>query len=183
MNKKTKETTYHYKTDYLKNDDLAELKKPLSRALDLSEEDFNQLSPEVKNLLSGRRRLGVTWLDDYEVVAEVISDEGCTCGVKRGQIAVFDMRHRLKTDKSNIECCMHLLAPVLAVFYMSFDRASEGLNPLTRIWTHFECLKTKDILAKNKARVKVYLRNAETHEIITKAVLDENWNLADDRSK
>ena len=78
---------------------------------------------------------------------------------------------------------MHLLAPVLAVFYMSFDRASEGLNPLTRIWTHFECVKTTDTLAKNKARVKVYLRNAKTHEVMKKAVLDENWNLADDRSK
>ena len=52
MNKKPKETTYHYETDYLKNDDLSELKEPLSRALDLSEEDFNRLSPEVKNLLS-----------------------------------------------------------------------------------------------------------------------------------
>tara|TARA_B100000886_G_scaffold314959_1_gene252587 strand:+ start:534 stop:716 length:183 start_codon:yes stop_codon:yes gene_type:complete len=60
MNKKTKEITYHYETDDLKHDDLSELKEPLSNALDLSEEDFNQLSPEVKNLLSGRRRLGVT---------------------------------------------------------------------------------------------------------------------------
>ena len=52
MNKKPKETTYHYETDYLKHDNLSELKEPLSKALDLNEEDFNQLSPEVKNLLS-----------------------------------------------------------------------------------------------------------------------------------
>ena len=34
-----------------------------------------------------------------------------------------------------------------------------------------------------KARVKVYLREAKTHEVITRAVLDENWNLADDKRK
>ena len=181
MNKNNSETTYHFKTDYLKDDELPELKKPLSKALDLKEDDFNRLSPEVKNLLSGRRRIGVNWLDDYEVVAEVISDKGCTCGVKIGQKAVFDMRHRLKPEHSDIVCCMHLLAPVLAVFYMSFDRASEGLNPVTRIWTHYECLQTNDALAKNKARVRVFLRDAKTHEIITKAVLDKNEHLFDEK--
>ena len=30
MNKKTKEITYHDETDYLKHDDLSELKDPLS---------------------------------------------------------------------------------------------------------------------------------------------------------
>ena len=80
MSVKDTEITYHYETDYLKDDKLTELKEPLSKALDLDEGDFNRLSPEVKNLLSGRRRIGVTWLDDYEVVAEVITDEGCACG-------------------------------------------------------------------------------------------------------
>ena len=45
-------------------------------------------------------------------------------GVKIGQKAVFDMRHRLKPELSDMVCCMNLLAPVLAIFYMSFDRAS-----------------------------------------------------------
>ena len=173
MSVKDTEITYHYETDYLKDDKLTELKEPLSKALDLDEDDFNRLSPEVKNLLSGRRRIGITWLDDYEVVAEVITDEGCACGVKIGQKAVFDMRHRLKPELSDMVCCMNLLAPVLPIFYMSFDRASEGLNPVTRIWTHYECLKTNDASAKNKARVRVYLRDSKTHEVITKAVLDK----------
>ena len=68
MNKKPKETTYHYETDYLKNDDLSELKEPLSRALDLSEEDFNRLSQRLKiSYLDAEVRC--KWLDDYEVVA------------------------------------------------------------------------------------------------------------------
>ncbi len=105
--------TRHYPHDYLDSDGLEELRAPYP-----SDEDFNRLSPEVKNLLSGRRRLGVTWLDDYEIVAEVIRNEGCGCSVKPGQIAVFDMRHRIKPEKSDMPLCMHLLSPVLAVFYM-----------------------------------------------------------------
>ena len=45
MNKKPKETTYHYETDYLKNDDLSELKEPLSRALDLSFQTARKRAP------------------------------------------------------------------------------------------------------------------------------------------
>jgi len=174
MVKSFSETTHHYRTNHLKNDPLEELREPLSKALDLNEDDFNSLSPEVKNLLSGRRRLGANWLDDFEVVAEVISENGCDCGVKIGQKAVFDMRHRLKPELSDMVCCMNLLSPVLAIFYMTFDRASEGLNPLTRVWTHYECVKTKDSLAENKARVKVYLRDSKTHQIVTSAVLDKS---------
>jgi hypothetical protein len=173
MSEKKAETTYHYETDYLKDDALSELKEPLSKALELDEADFNRLSPEVKNLLSGRRRIGVTWLDDYEVVAEIIDDEGCGCGVKIGQKAVFDLRHRLKPELSDMVCCMNILTPVLAIFYMSFDRASEGLNPVTRVWTHYDCLQTNDALAQNKARLRVYLRDAKTHEVVTKPVLDQ----------
>ena len=165
-------TTQHYPRDHLENDGLEELRAPLSKALDLSDEDFDRLSPEVKNLLSARRRLGVTWLDDFEVVAEVIRNEGCACGVKPGQIAVFDMRHRIKPEKSDMPLCMHLLSPVLTVFYMSFDRASEGLNPLTRIWNHYECTDTRDDDGASKAILKVHLRRADTHEPVTDPVLD-----------
>ena len=68
--------------------------------------------------------------------------------------------------------CMHLLSPVLAVFYMSFDRASEGLNPLTRIWNHYECTDTRDDDGASKAILKVHLRRADTHEPVTDPVLD-----------
>ena len=45
-------TARHYPLDHLKDDGLEELRAPLSKALDLSDEDFDRLSPEVKNLLS-----------------------------------------------------------------------------------------------------------------------------------
>ena len=165
----------HHPKDHLKDDRLEEIQEPLSRALDLTEADFQRLSPEVKNLLSGRRRLGVTWLDDYEVVVEVVSNEACACGVAVGQKVVFDMRHRIKTEKSDAPLCMHMLSPILAIFYMSFDRASEGLNPLTRIWNHYECLDTRDDDGAGKARTLVYLRRADDHSIVDQAVLDAEF--------
>ena len=43
MSVKDTEITYHYETDYLKDDKLTELKEPLSKALELDEDDFNRL--------------------------------------------------------------------------------------------------------------------------------------------
>tara|TARA_R110002110_G_scaffold10333_3_gene50708 strand:+ start:4828 stop:5349 length:522 start_codon:yes stop_codon:yes gene_type:complete len=157
----------HYPKDHLKEDGLDDIREPLSKALNLTPDDFDRMSPEVKNLLSGRRNLGVTWLDDYEVVVEVVSNERCACGVSPGQKTVFDMRHRIKPEKSDAPMCMHMLAPILPIFYMTFDRASEGLNPLTRIWNHYECGDTGDDDGASKARTLVYLRRSDTHEIVT----------------
>lgn len=147
-------------------EDLAEVREPLKRALGLTDEEFARLSPEVKHLLSTRKHLGNTWLDDFEVVVEVVSNGRCPCGVAPGQRVVFDMRHRIKTELSTAPLCMHLLSPVLAIFYMTFDRAAEGLNPVTGIWRYFECLDTGDDLGREKARAKVYLRTADTHETV-----------------
>src|SRR5205085_7101322 len=106
--------------------DLTEVREALKRALALSDDDIDRMAPEAKHLLGIRRRLGNTWLDDFEVVVEVVSNEACGCGVAPGQVVVFDMRHRIKPEKSTAPLCMHMLAPVLAVFYMTFDRAAEG---------------------------------------------------------
>ena len=106
MVKSFSDTTYHYRTDFLKDDPLEELREPLSKALDLNEDDFNSLSPEVKNLLSGRRRLGTNWLDDVEVVAEVISDNGRACGQSHGQ--TFETySHHLCLIHSYSNCGQH----------------------------------------------------------------------------
>lgn len=161
----------HYHKDHLADDPLDDVREPLKRALDLDDGDFERMSPEVKNLLSGRRRLGVGWLDEYEVVVEVVGNETCRCGVETGQVVVFDMRHRIKTEKSTAPLCLHLLSPILAVFYMSFDRASEGLNPVSRVWNHYQCLDTGDDQGAGKARTLVYLRRADSHEIVDDPVL------------
>lgn len=150
---------------YVQPDDrLDDIAEPLKRALDLDDADFERMSPEVRNLLSARRKLGVSWLDDFEVVVEVVSNGRCACGVAPGQQVVLDMRHRIKTEKSTAPLCMHLLSPVLAIFYMSFDRAAEGLNPLTCIWRFFECTDTGDDEGREKARTRVFLRTADTHQ-------------------
>lgn len=150
---------------YVQADDrLDDIAPQLKKALELSDEDFARMSPEVRNLLSARRRLGHTWLDDFEVVVEVVSNERCRCGVEVGQRVVLDMRHRIKPEKTTAPMCMHMLAPVLAIFYMSFDRAAEGLNPLTCIWKFFECSDTGDDEGRSKARTRVFLRLAGTHQ-------------------
>jgi len=146
--------------------DLSGVREALKRALALSDEDIDRMAPEAKHLLGIRRLLGNTWLDDFEVVVEVVSNEGCACGVKAGQIVVFDMRHRIKTEKSTAALCMHMLAPVLAVFYMTFDRAAEGLNPVSGIWRYYDCTDPRDDLGRSKARTRVYLRTSDTHEVV-----------------
>jgi uncharacterized repeat protein (TIGR04076 family) len=146
--------------------DLSEVREALKRALALTDADIDRMAPEAKHLLGIRRRLGNTWLDDFEVVVEVVSNEACACGVKPGQVVVFDMRHRIKPEQSTAPLCMHMLAPVLAVFYMTFDRAAEGLNPISGIWRFFDCTDTRDDLGRGKARTRVFLRTTDTHETV-----------------
>jgi len=141
-----------------------DVRAALKRALGLRDEDFDRISPEMRHLLGVRRHLGNTWLDDFEVVLEITSNGRCGCGVAPGQVVVFDMRHRVKPEKSTAPLCMHLLAPVLAIFYMTFDRAADGLNPVTSIWRFFDCLDTGEDLGREKARARVYLRTSDTHQ-------------------
>jgi len=143
-----------------------EVRAALTRALGLTDDDFERISPEMRHLLGVRRHLGNTWLDDFEVVLEITSNERCGCGVRPGQVVVFDMRHRVKPEKSTAPLCMHLLAPVLAIFYMTFDRAADGLNPVSSIWRFYECLDTGEDLGRDKARARVYLRTADTHQTV-----------------
>ncbi len=152
--------------DPLAADRLDDIRPQLKRALELTDADFDRMDPAVKHLLTIRRKLGHTWLDDFEVVVEVVSNAGCGCGVKPGQRVVFDMRHRIKPEKSTAPLCMNMLTPILAIFYMTFDRGSEGLNPLSRVWRHYECTDTGSDNGQSKARTKVFLRTADTHEVV-----------------
>lgn len=153
-------------------DQLQEMQPQLKRALDFSDEDFARLSPEVKNLFAARRHLGHSWLDDYEVVLEIVSNPGgCRCGVTPGQRIVLSMRHAVKPELSDAPLCVHLLSPVLSIFYMTFDRAQEGLNPLTPIWRFHECPHTGPDHGASKARCRVFLRRADTHEPVEARIL------------
>lgn len=154
------------------DDELEDMQPQLKRALEMSDEDFAKLSPEVRNLFAARRKLGHSWLDDYEVVVEVTSNGGgCTCGVAPGQRVVFDMRHKVKTALSDAPLCVHMLSPILSIFYMTFDRAAEGLNPMTCIWRYHECPHTGGDHGAGKARTQVYLRRADTHEVVEDRII------------
>ena len=153
-------------------DQLDDMQVQLKRALEFSDDDFARLSPEVKNLFAARRRLGHTWLDDYEVVVEVVSNPGgCGCGVQPGQQIVLSMRHAVKPALTTAPICVHLLSPVLSIFYMTFDRASEGLNPMTCIWRYHECPHTGPDHGESKARCRVFMRRVDTHEPVESRIL------------
>jgi uncharacterized repeat protein (TIGR04076 family) len=151
-------------------DDMAAVLKP---ALEFTDADLERLSPEAKNLFSGRRHLGIDWLDRYEVVLKVTrSPGGCGCGVREGQQIVFDMRHKIKPELSDAPLCVHLMAPALSLFYMTFDRAAEGLNPMTCVWRYIECPMTGH-LGQTKALAEVSLRTTDTHEPVVRRLLTE----------
>jgi len=158
---------------YVQEDDhLDDMKVQLKRALGLTEEDLKRLSPEARNLFSARRKLGHTWLDDYEIVVTVTSSPGgCGCGVQAGQQIVFDMRHRVKAELSDAPLCVHLMSPVLSIFYMTFDRGAEGLNPLTCIWRYAECPMTGPDHGAGKALCSIHMRRVDTHEPVIDRIL------------
>jgi uncharacterized repeat protein (TIGR04076 family) len=161
---------------YVQEDDtLADMADVLKPALEFSDEDLARLSPEAKNLFSGRRHLGIDWLDRFEIVVTVTkSPGGCQCGVEEGQKIVFDMRHKVKLELSDAPLCVHLMSPVLSIFYMTFDRAAEGLNPLTCIWRFVECPITGPDHGAGKALAEVTIRTADTHEPVFRRVLAED---------
>jgi uncharacterized repeat protein (TIGR04076 family) len=158
---------------YVQEDDhLEDMQAQLKRALGLSDEAFAKLSPEARNLFSARRKLGHTWLDDYEIVVDVTSAPGgCGCGVEEGQKIVFDMRHKVKPALSDAPLCVHLMSPILSIFYMTFDRAAEGLNPLTCVWRYHECPLSGTDEGASKTRCAVHMRRTDTHEPVTARIL------------
>ena len=164
---------------YVQEDDnLDEMAEKLKPALAFTDEDLARLSPEAKNLFSGRRHLGIDWLDRYEIVVTVTrSPGGCHCGIQEGQKIVFDMRHKVKPELSDAPLCVHLMSPVLSIFYMTFDRAAEGLNPLTCIWRFVECPLTGDEGA-TKALAQISIRHVDTHEPVTERILSESGQLS-----
>ena len=153
---------------YVQPDDtLADMAPQLKRALGLTEDDLARLSPEARNLFSARRHLGHTWLDDYEIVVEVTkAPGGCACGIKEGQKIVFDMRHKVKPALSDAPLCLHLMSPVLSIFYMTFDRAAEGLNPFTCVWRYQECPITGPDDGAHQTRTRAFLRDRKTKEVV-----------------
>jgi hypothetical protein len=81
------------------------------------------------------------------------------------------MRHKVKPALSDAPLCLHLMSPVLSIFYMTFDRAAEGLNPLTCIWRYIECPVTGPDHGAGKALAQVHMRRVDNHEPVTARIL------------
>lgn len=158
---------------YVQADDyLDDIQPNMERALGLTREDVMRMSPEARNLFSARRKLGNSWLDDYEVVVECTeTGADCTCGMQVGQQLVFDMRHKIVPEKSTAPLCVHMMSPVLSIFYMTFDRAAEGLNPFTCVWKFQECPVTGAGNGTGKSKTRAWLRDRKTGEEMTDRVL------------
>jgi hypothetical protein len=148
-------------------DTLEDMQPNLERALGLTRADLEKMSLEARNLFSARRKLGHTWLDDYEVVVECTEvGPQCGCGIQKGQQLVFDMRHKVLPAESTAPLCVHLMAPVLPIFYMTFDRAAEGLNPFTCVWRYQECPITGPDDGAHQTRTRAFLRDRKTKEVV-----------------
>lgn len=104
-----------------------------------------------------------TWLDRYEVVAEVTSAIHCANHITAGQDFVFDLRGLLKADRSTGKLCLGILARIQPALVMAMDRAADGLHPISPRWRSFDCYDTGiDHGGMGKVTVTMYLRDRAT---------------------
>ncbi|MBL8698332.1 MAG: hypothetical protein JNK67_08165 [Alphaproteobacteria bacterium] len=104
-----------------------------------------------------------TWLDRYELVAEVTSAIHCANFITTGQNFVFDLRGLLKAEKSTGKLCLGILARLQPALVMAMDRAADGLHPVSPRWNSFDCYDTGiDHGGMGKVTVTMHLRDAAT---------------------
>ena len=104
-----------------------------------------------------------SWLDRYELVAEVTSAIHCANFITTGQNFVFDLRGLLKADRSTGKLCLGILARLQPALVMAMDRAADGLHPVSPRWNSFDCYDTGiDHGGMGKVTVTMHLRDAAT---------------------
>lgn len=104
-----------------------------------------------------------SWLDRYEVVAEVTSAIHCANMITRGQTFVFDLRGVIKPERSTAKLCLGILARIQPALLMAMDRAADGLHPISPRWNSFDCYDTGiDHGGMGKVTVTLHLRDAAT---------------------
>ncbi len=108
------------------------------------------------------------WQDRYEIVAEVTSAIHCANFITAGQVFVFDLRGIIKVEKSDAKLCLGILARIQPALAMAMDRAAEGLHPISPRWRNFDCYDTGiDHGGMGKVTVRLHLRDASTHAVVT----------------
>ncbi len=111
-----------------------------------------------------------TWLERYELVAEVTSAIHCANFITTGQYFVFDLNGLLKADKSTANLCLGILARIQPALAMAADRAAEGLHPVSPRWNAFDCYDTGiDHGGMGKVTVRLHLRDAATQAPVVDA--------------
>ncbi len=104
----------------------------------------------------------------YEIVAEVTSAIHCANFITAGQAFVFDLRGRIKADRSDAKLCLGILARIQPALAMAADRVAEGLHPISPRWRNFDCYDTGiDHGGMGKVTVRLHLRDAATLATVT----------------
>ena len=110
------------------------------------------------------------WLQRYELVAEVTSSAHCANFIKTGETFVFDLKGRIKAERSTANLCLGILARIQPALLRAADRAHEGLHPVSPGWHTFDCFDTGlDHGGMGKVCVRLSLRDAATGKPIADA--------------
>lgn len=123
-----------------------------------------------RDLDAARAPAHAGWLDRLEIVAEVTSAAHCANFIEVGETLVFDLKGRLKPDRSTANLCLGILARLQPALLMAADRAAEGLHPVSRGWNTFDCFDTGlDYGGMGKVCVRMSVRDARSGEPVRDA--------------
>lgn len=104
-----------------------------------------------------------TWMDRFEVVADVTKAFYCANLIKDGQEFVFDLAGRLDAKRSTAPLCIGIIAKLQPALAIVQDRAAEGLHPISASFRNFDCYDTGiDHGGTGKVYVDLFLRERST---------------------
>ncbi len=124
----------------------------------------------MPKLIASRLPKDPTWLERYELVAEVTSAIHCANHITTDQVIVFDLNGLIKADRSTAKLCLGILARIQPALAMAADRAAEGLHPVSPRWRTFDCYDTGiDHGGMGKVTVRLHLRDVATQSLVADA--------------
>lgn len=111
-----------------------------------------------------------SWVERFEIVAEVTRSFHCANFITRGQSYVFDLRGVLDPARSTAPLCLGIIAKLHPALLLAADRAAAGLHPISPGWQDFDCFDTGiDHGGTGKVFVRLSLRDRHSDAIIDDA--------------
>ena len=111
-----------------------------------------------------------SWLQRFDVVAEVTKSFHCANFVREGQCYIFDLRGVLDATRSTAPLCLGIIAKLHPALLLAADRAAEGLHPISPGWQDFDCFDTGiDHGGTGKVFVRLSLRDRHSGATIEDA--------------